>query len=163
MYGRDHLRVCGADSVYRSPLMSTVGSSPRVRSRLPDLPQMSSCVRIISACAEQTRTRRRGLRLERDHLRVCGADDATVDPDGLHLGSSPRVRSRQLHMRRAACRAGIISACAEQTCLHPGCWKHCSDHLRVCGADWMFVILPTAYMGSSPRVRSRLHRSAHDQ
>ena len=62
MVAWDHLRVCGADSARCPARHAITGSSPRVRSRHPDLGQSYAHVGIISACAEQTHwddTRRR--------------------------------------------------------------------------------------------------------
>ena len=52
-------------------------------------------------------------------------------------------------------RGGITSACAEQTggrC--PGSFRS-GDHLRVCGADLLVILLSMGDRGSPPRVRSR--------
>ena len=70
---------------------------------------------IISACAEQTVQATEPLRLDWDHLRVCGADDDAGTRVFHALGSSPRVRSRQLRSAVTYTPRGIISACAEQT------------------------------------------------
>ena len=51
---RDHLRVCGADTVGDEIRMPTAGSSPRVRSRRGAALSRSRLCGIISACAEQT-------------------------------------------------------------------------------------------------------------
>ena len=88
---------------------------------------------------------------------MCGADDATTDPDGLHLGSSPRVRSRPQRIPLLRVSRRIISACAEQTSTESTACGVLRDHLRVCGADeyWRPVVRKCG--GSSPRVRSRHH------
>ena len=71
---RDHLRVCGADKDADMANRLSAGSSPRVRSRPVKAGGACFGVRIISACAEQTRPRGSSWRPRRDHLRVCGAD-----------------------------------------------------------------------------------------
>ena len=71
---RDHLRVCGADSIAVFTDSIRVGSSPRVRSRLRVRLRGSPATRIISACAEQTMDRQLATIMSRDHLRVCGED-----------------------------------------------------------------------------------------
>ena len=152
---RDHLRVCGADpemSMNRSP---ESGSSPRVRSRLAHLLGGRGAVGIISACAEQTVHHGERARLHGDHLRVCGADTKALEKRADPAGSSPRVRSRLALVDLSDDRAGIISACAEQTTLFKeGKWQS-RDHLRVCGADVRDRGVPVVGRGSSPRVRSR--------
>ena len=150
--------MCGADATAVDTDVSSVGSSPRVRSRRHGLQRAALGLGIISACAEQTvssRTRRYG---RRDHLRVCGADTQTGMLTEDLLGSSPRVRSRRELFPLLGGSAGIISACAEQTCLSRCCRLGWWDHLRVCGADLNESARRSAVSGSSPRVRSRCRR-----
>ena len=52
---RDHLRVCGADTIPMHDTYDNVGSPPRVRSRHRDHVVHDSVIGITSACAEQTR------------------------------------------------------------------------------------------------------------
>ena len=113
-YG-DHLRVCGADTGERKQMAKLLGSSPRVRSRLLKARQAAATERIISACAEQTRISLGRTSRYRDHLRVCGADHASIPKPELDAGSSPRVRSRRTETVVLGPTGGIISACAEQT------------------------------------------------
>ena len=131
------------------------GSSPRVRSRPVPTPCRGTLRGIISACAEQTLSDPFVVTLSGDHLRVCGADDASACVYLRKRGSSPRVRSRPAHHQAPAGAPGIISACAEQTG-----WRDCPpfrtrDHLRVCGADALCSCDKNVGAGSSPRVRSR--------
>ena len=112
---RDHLRVCGADETKGQLVETKTGSSPRVRSRRSRSLRGHVPLGIISACAEQTSSSSQSSLRPRDHLRVCGADQAELGERCRHEGSSPRVRSRP-NLRRPSCLgAGIISACAEQT------------------------------------------------
>ena len=131
----DHLRVCGADREWCECTVSSAGSSPRVRSRLPSGSVERQVRGIISACAEQTLSIVRAGISWRDHLRVCGADQAELGERCRHEGSSPRVRSRQRLKTAATIRWGIISACAEQTTGALPSIRRRRDHLRVCGAD----------------------------
>ena len=115
----DHLRVCGADESDKQEPDWKAGSSPRVRSRLPQAFGLPQILGIISACAEQTSCPAADRSARRDHLRVCGAD-GVLEPNGLPgHGSSPRVRSRRDGWKCASVNTGIISACAEQT--SPSC------------------------------------------
>ena len=72
----DHPRACGANSVSSVSSMNHLGSSPRVRGKLPpDSPPVVS-IRIIPARAGQTR-RSAGWPCRRsDHPRACGANRA---------------------------------------------------------------------------------------
>ena len=151
----DHLRVCGADTYTSAWASAGAGSPPRVRSRRCGM-SCGTCRRgITSACAEQTRPRSNSLRTRKDHLRVCGADDAQEAKAKTEEGSPPRVRSRPMVAARDRRRQGITSACAEQT---SGCGSSATvngDHLRVCGADYRFAQSKQPPYGSPPRVRSR--------
>ena len=152
---RDHLRVCGADQRKAVMHLTRQGSSPRVRSRPAPRRCSSTRRRIISACAEQTRSRPTHLTPSRDHLRVCGADQSREIAWRMHFGSSPRVRSRPRIVVGLLNSHRIISACAEQTSALLKLVSGRKDHLRVCGADPLSVFTRASQTGSSPRVRSR--------
>ena len=113
--GRDHLRVCGADILLHPYEPHTVGSPPRVRSRLENRIEVTHASGITSACAEQTGRRDRFGYPSGDHLRVCGADLDETGRDRTAEGSPPRVRSRLPSGALDARHGGITSACAEQT------------------------------------------------
>ena len=111
---------------------------------------------ITSACAEQTEADATPTTPERDHLRVCGADDHGFAMMADGAGSPPRVRSRRCRVVVGLRGCGITSACAEQTaCTRSPSAPHW-DHLRVCGADTPKQQLRPLTEGSPPRVRSRL-------
>ena len=155
--------MCGADTSCYNAAEVDLGSSPRVRSRLPFIEIYPLASGIISACAEQTRSGRVQFHSNWDHLRVCGADMGVRTLSPLRTGSSPRVRSR-LYGRPLACGVGgIISACAEQTTSVSALRTSRRDHLRVCGADRTCRLVLRQVLGSSPRVRSRrpLHPQHH--
>ena len=90
----DHLRVCGADSSRCCKILATVGSPPRVRSRLHAREPCGRYGGITSACAEQTQPPPGLSAVTWDHLRVCGADLGVSGFQPAVLGSPPRVRSR---------------------------------------------------------------------
>ena len=94
-YGRDHLRVCGADKVRPRNAWFQDGSPPRVRSR---------------RCRSRKPSTQRGIT-----LRVCGADCFRFRLRFWLRGSPPRVRSRHRPGYRNPYDGGITSACAEQT------------------------------------------------
>ena len=152
----DHLRVCGADTRTATTTATMMGSSPRVRSRRRPRRLCGPQRRIISACAEQTGSDASPRRAGEDHLRVCGADPLASPVGKVWEGSSPRVRSRPIANHVQNFRVGIISACAEQTFHRMEPHQDAPDHLRVCGADQTGVANTMRYLGSSPRVRSRL-------
>ena len=115
LHDTDHLRVCGADFPFSLESAPGTGSSPRVRSRRRERADPHHRSGIISACAEQTYSRRSRDKTRRDHLRVCGADPMLSIASPAVWGSSPRVRSRHIDFAARILFRGIISACAEQT------------------------------------------------
>ncbi len=154
---RDYLRVCGADAAIAWDAWAFGGLSPRVRSGHETASHQGLRRRIISACAERTRESGRRGAEKRDYLRVCGADFCH-DWDQVHeVGLSPRVRSGRLHLTVEQALDGIISACAERTCVSGLGFDHGVggwDYLRVCGADSSTACLLSCAAGLSPRVRS---------
>ena len=89
--------MCGADSDAFQKRAGGLGSPPRVRSRPVRVTLAHDGRGITSACAEQTVLNRGSLRMNRDHLRVCGADRVSTISLRQPEGSPPRVRSRQLY------------------------------------------------------------------
>ena len=155
----DHLRVCGADWLRNEPQSHGLGSPPRVRSRRTKTTTSSPCRRITSACAEQTSHHGQAKTHSGDHLRVCGADSTPGGQLVFHIGSPPRVRSRQFELGDGTRQLRITSACAEQTMTRESRYRSHADHLRVCGADLLRPLPPAQQTGSPPRVRSRRGRA----
>ena len=151
----DHLRVCGADSICAVFDHALLGSPPRVRSRRRSHRLCERWPGITSACAEQTTGISCPCRVDRDHLRVCGADCMNVVFCSGVRGSPPRVRSRPPARPDHGAQRGITSACAEQTSNASSNALTWRDHLRVCGADAHYAPAGEAPPGSPPRVRSR--------
>ena len=131
-----------------------LGSSPRVRSGPACRTRIRSTTGIISACAERTSRPSSRRAATRDHLRVCGADNADGAAAVVTLGSSPRVRSGRTDSADGRRSGGIISACAERTPAARSSYRAPWDHLRVCGADSTITTYGSNGNGSSPRVRS---------
>ena len=152
---RDHLRVCGADSLMSACMPTVPGSPPRVRSRRIVIVSCRLLDRITSACAEQTSPNPTFKTQAWDHLRVCGADLNGEAADPKAAGSPPRVRSRLTGYPSKGYSLGITSACAEQTMAVGLFVAGAGDHLRVCGADNYTSGRPYGIHGSPPRVRSR--------
>ena len=113
----------------------------------------------ISACAERSRRPVEQVRVERDHLRVCGADVTLLCSIFGVTGLPPRVRSRRIPRIVVVGLDGITSACAEQTQIGMHSRPALRDYLRVCGADVPWPTNRVGRMGLPSRVRSR--RRAH--
>ena len=89
----EHLRVCGAVPQLFLDKDYMVGTSPRVRSGLPDEAGHARSLRNISACAERSPMMLARSPTWREHLRVCGAVDIAPEMTLTTVGTSPRVRS----------------------------------------------------------------------
>ena len=107
--------MCGADAGVALWALRSLGSPPRVRSRLHGRILMGDIAGITSACAEQTPGGPTGRAATWDHLRVCGADALTHGDENAVEGSPPRVRSRLPTPFVFRFFPRITSACAEQT------------------------------------------------
>ena len=149
MCGEHCSRVCrgGADP----------GSSPRVRGTRSASMRSAMAVRIIPACAGNTRRRPYRARSPRDHPRVCGEHSSVKFPITKGEGSSPRVRGTLGLDGADEGEHGIIPACAGNTSTRSSGTGSQRDHPRVCGEHRIGLMLFNAYQGSSPRVRGTRH------
>ena len=153
---RAHPRECGADPNSELDILSSRGSSPRVRGRLMDQISAKVASGLIPASAGQTAVRTGWGKWCRAHPRECGADDLPVRAGDIVEGSSPRVRGRRLGAHPHHNSAGLIPASAGQTVDEILVGVDRGAHPRECGADLPAPCgLPTG-TGSSPRVRGRL-------
>ena len=94
---RDHPRVCGEKLSCRCPVLSRLGSPPRVRGKgaMPD--GIAGHHRITPACAGK---REKGLWRfceYKDHPRVCGEKQGNQNRMPRSPGSPPRVRGKAIN------------------------------------------------------------------
>ena len=90
----DHPRACGANRVTSSACSNMVGSSPRMRGKLPDGHTVLEHVRIIPAHAGQTIACVWVPSTKADHPRACGANLSSFHTTCIGSGSSPRMRGK---------------------------------------------------------------------
>ena len=113
-------------------------------------------VGIIPAYAGNTTSRTSSRTLSGDHPRVCGEHVESQTGNLRKAGSSPRMRGTLSDRNDMYLMKGIIPAYAGNTqtaCHAPDTiW----DHPRVCGEHYGRYSLPTASVGSSPRMRGTL-------
>ena len=151
-----HPRECGADDLIEKQGALGEGSSPRVRGRPRVRGLWRNCGGLIPASAGQTALRWPSWLREGAHPRECGADVAKLSGNRGFLGSSPRVRGRQLRWTLDNLLRGLIPASAGQTS-HGGVDEALfGAHPRECGADHAVAGCQSVPRGSSPRVRGRL-------
>lgn len=121
-----------------------------------DLP----AVRSISANAEQTQDPCAELLSSTEHLRVCGADKATIGQGTAFDGTSPPRRSGWAPHHDGTHSARSTSAYAERTARAARASPGVTEHFRVRGTDVIGDKTKSSHRGASPRTRSR-RRVAH--
>ena len=152
---RAHPRVCGEN------LPSTIGtnyengSSPRVRGKLGWRPGWQLSWGLIPACAGKTRWKTCKLGECTAHPRVCGENRAPAPAPEPEVGSSPRVRGKQVREPSDLARHGLIPACAGKTERFDALHRDDGAHPRVCGENAPRPELFFTAYGSSPRVRGK--------
>ena len=153
----DHPRACGANEQEAVEQADQLGSSPRVRGKRYWKGRPSRHRRIIPARAGQTVT---GVSIRSpppDHPRACGANCTRTVSHASRTGSSPRVRGKLLGRKATGGLHRIIPARAGQTPFEGRKYSFRPDHPRACGANPRPVEASSSLIGSSPRVRGKLH------
>ena len=150
---RDHPRVCGEHLTSCVMVVSSMGSSPRMRGTLVVAELLGHESGIIPAYAGNTWNRQRQASPCWDHPRVCG-EHAVLNSDALPFtGSSPRMRGTPARHAKGARTVGIIPAYAGNTSFPVRrIWRR-GDHPRVCGEHGCNLYHRGGLPGSSPRMR----------
>ena len=129
-----HPRVCGEHPAIISIRRAWSGSSPRVRGTRALFDQRAHVVRFIPACAGNTMTAWRIIRLAPVHPRVCGEHRAAMTPRHEQAGSSPRVRGTPRLPVLDTTANRFIPACAGNTMARATrAQRTWTVHPRVCG------------------------------
>ena len=116
---RDHPRMCGEHPMSLATFAADAGSSPHVRGALQRDTRLHRQRGIIPACAGSTTSARPSAPKARDHPRMCGEHNPTVESLERTAGSSPHVRGAHRTSSRRVVRTGIIPACAGSTWRQP--------------------------------------------
>ena len=149
----DHPRVRGEHTLRELHRKRQDGSSPRARGTPVAADPQLFCMRIIPACAGNTRLPARKSRVRADHPRVRGEHEEIYGVGQAPYGSSPRARGTRLTMDIAGLRVRIIPACAGNTSAARWNITAESDHPRVRGEHLLGSGCLTHTDGSSPRAR----------
>ncbi len=174
-------RGCGEHLMARLAMLSSVGSSPRMRGapllgtagplpggiipadagstdgavwqcgRVRDHPRGLSG--IIPADAGSTSAGRTGPGGSRDHPRGCGEHITVGIMDSCPQGSSPRMRGALQRRRHRRPEGGIIPADAGSTAPRTAPARRAGDHPRGCGEHMLMGSLTYPSPGPSPRMR----------
>ena len=158
-----HPRACGENSPGRASLVTTPGSSPRVRgkptrSRPQGLPRG-----LIPARAGKTLKRLVTQSHAPAHPRACGENGRDFGDPLVRRGSSPRVRGKPAPGRARRDMEGLIPARAGKTSRSVrGCGSG-RAHPRACGENVADLEEETSPDGSSPRVRGKPEQVARQR
>ena len=152
---RDHPRVCGEKGMTgKSPGCGT-GSPPRMRGKAVRSGTLRRKTRITPAYAGKRRPALPLWRCGKDHPRVCGEKKAMQMNATSKTGSPPRMRGKAGRLRGLQAGRGITPAYAGKRLYEPlGCITK-RDHPRVCGEKMDGSAMPTARLGSPPRMRGK--------
>ena len=158
---RDHPRACGEHVIVSVVLLSSSGSSPRMRGTLRRRGINPQAAGIIPAHAGNTVSAWPVHGSIRDHPRACGEHRTQRVCADTERGSSPRMRGTPWIDRVRGVQAGIIPAHAGNT--NPQRQANClaRDHPRACGEHGTKGAKDKSKAGSSPRMRGT-HDLYHD-
>ena len=141
--------------------LDRLGSSPPVRGTRARLHCRRPLVRFIPACAGNTASPIRQLRMPPVHPRLCGEHPVEPGERGAGGGSSPPVRGTPHHARPARCVCRFIPACAGNTDGRIRTGASSPVHPRLCGEHARWSPTFSYSNGSSPPVRGTLPRGGY--
>ena len=150
--------MCGEHQSPRRSRVSRKGSSPHVRGTLAKSHGNAPFLRIIPACAGNTRIDAAHHAVTGDHPRMCGEHVFFVLRDVHDVGSSPHVRGTLCDRTGQSQIEGIIPACAGNTCRRRLVYRDQWDHPRMCGEHCRDSNTNISSQGSSPHVRGTLYQ-----
>ena len=149
----DHPRVCGEHVKIDSGILTSTGSSPRMRGTQYEPCRPCRQPGIIPAYAGNTRSCPNRTARRWDHPRVCGEHPGTTSIQRRQTGSSPRMRGTLVRGLLGGRQTGIIPAYAGNTGSMHAATSKSWDHPRVCGEHLLMMANHALRQGSSPRMR----------
>ena len=111
-------------------------------------------------CAGKTTKTQLIRKTAKDHPRVCGKNCVEVFVNRWYLGSPPRVREKLENVYGKTAQSRITPACAGKTSPETMASVIVRDHPRVCGKNYLMILLMLQHLGSPPRVREKLEVTA---
>ncbi len=145
--------MCGEQIVRKPIRFLPYGSSPRVRGTeyMADIQIFTG--RFIPACAGNSLTGNKQMKMYPVHPRVCGEQGKEAERKPIYYGSSPRVRGTENNFGYLVEKRRFIPACAGNRNPLPHNSASFSVHPRVCGEQLFYPNNSERNFGSSPRVR----------
>ena len=152
----EHPRVCGENASDDATAPVTAGTSPRMRGKPAFLPNGHSIARNIPAYAGKTVSATCSTLSCQEHPRVCGENKVSVARKMFGLGTSPRMRGKQIRLAHIIHGPGNIPAYAGKTTQVREYGKSYQEHPRVCGENVPISLVRFGLNGTSPRMRGKL-------
>ena len=152
---RDHPRVCGEKPVAMHTRITSAGSPPRMRGKVPlpllPLPGLG----ITPAYAGKSASFDTFHPHLQDHPRVCGEKLQSTSASPRALGSPPRMRGKggRYSLRALLNRITPAYAGKREVFGYQEAWAE--DHPRVCGEKYFTIRDKVAKKGSPPRMRGK--------
>ena len=153
-----HPRACGENIGWLVFAMCLVGSSPRVRGKLPTLFPQGPRRGLIPARAGKTTGAPGRPASCPAHPRACGENLNPARFGKVLAGSSPRVRGKLGTHQTWGSSDGLIPARAGKTSARSGTRATRRAHPRACGENKLHAEVANILLGSSPRVRGKPHQ-----
>ena len=108
--------MCGEKALSTFSSRKNSGLPPRMRGKVIVDLVLTERHRITPACAGKRRTPKQCVFNSRDHPRMCGEKRKATLWRLPALGSPPRMRGKDFHVRNGLRFAGITPACAGKSC-----------------------------------------------
>ena len=156
---KDHPRGCGEKGALLGFGLAIEGSSPRVRGKANGIRLPLAITGIIPAGAGKSGALRRLDHRRWDHPRGCGEKTFWAADSSAGVGSSPRVRGKDVFGDAGGNGGGIIPAGAGKSLARGPCSLRSQDHPRGCGEKSKKIGASSSRVGSSPRVRGKVGRN----
>ena len=151
-----HPRACGENVLGGRFRFGDMGSSPRMRGKQGAFGAAGFGFGLIPAHAGKTLDAIELIFHARAHPRACGENSQTSLTLLATLGSSPRMRGKQVRVPCLQGRSRLIPAHAGKTGACLTAWVRRWAHPRACGENFAGDALGKVMDGSSPRMRGKL-------
>ena len=148
--------MCREKGITLIPLLSGLGSPPRMRGKVKMLLTVREVAGITPACAGKSYYTNGAGVTGGDHPRVCGEKWWCPTAWKRLEGSPPRMRGKVLKNAEQVQRYRITPAYAGKSSRNETCWHRPWDHPRVCGEKCPPGKFFFMTVGSPPRVRGKV-------
>ena len=163
MAHQEHPRACGENLLMAMRPPTGSGTSPRMRGKPTHHLAPYPLPRNIPAHAGKTSAPHRQAESTPEHPRACGENSHSDTIMPRTIGTSPRMRGKQISFISLAFSLRNIPAHAGKTLRSSGCQILNAEHPRACGENFWITLPMVSNAGTSPRMRGKLEYRHHDR